>query len=197
MADSKVDSRVIPTRHVDVTALARQTLRDCAGSLTLARKRLKHKLLSDRTLLNAIIDEVIEAAIEQCVSVAHRQDNQSVFEKARKSLGKAPPADVVQRAQAAAQVLLSSIVLGNGTVLRNANRPMLQAESQFHLKQASAMKVKGVFYESIAAALPNDKVLVKSVLSEEQLYAKYAAARTSVLGDMPGVDEAVGRGAHG
>lgn len=152
-------------RQID--GLVRGALDQCDGDLKTARALVKRQILADAVLLHALLDELVDAAVENCVGLRHRVDNQRIV---RGQL--TPP----KPAAGAVSALLFNLVLGNGCKLAAAHRPELLAEAGFHDRQARAMSKKGHFFALIAAALPNDKVAVDQILTEGQLHDLFVQA---------------------
>lgn len=155
--------------HRKIDALARAALQQCDGDLRSARAQVTRQIYADQTLLNALIDELVGAAVENCIGLRHRADNQRILH------AQSRPA-TSSAAQAATAVLLGALVLGNGRRLGMARRPELLAEATFHEKQARSMSRKARFFSLVAEHLPNDRVTVDQTLTEEQLHDLFVQA---------------------
>lgn len=159
-------------RQIDRLVIS--ALDSCEGHLKTARAIVKGQLLADATLLNALLDDVIDAAVENCVGIRHRADNRRIIHGQAPS-SRPPASERTQQATA----LLFNLVLGNGCKLSTAHRPELLAEAGFYDKQARAMTKKGCFFSLVAAALPNDDVTVDEILTEQQLHALFVQAQAA------------------
>lgn len=165
------------TVHQQIRQLALEALRHSDGRLEEARQRVRTALLQNKALLDALIREVIDAAVENCVGLEHRSENARIL---RSLTGE----------KQAVELLLFDMVLGSGTRLRAANRKDLAHEALFYTKQAAAMYVKATFFQHVRDCLPDDKTTVEQVLNEEQLRGLFEKARITkrevVQPDLPG-----------
>lgn len=182
-------------RRIDL--LVNKALERSDGDLTQARRIVKSALLRDRQLLNALLDEVVTAAVDDRVRTSHRVSNGRIVNT---HLGifhngnvgtytKEPTRDQL------AKTLLLDLVLINGQRLRKAQRPAVRAEATFHDKQARTMGMKATFFSTIAEVLPDDEIIVERVLTEDQLHEYLERAQAGwkdVSSGLRGPDDGVG-----
>lgn len=150
--------------------LARQALRDQRGDLTAARQQVRGALTADPSLRTALLDELIDAAVEASIGMEHRRQNAAIYQAAGEPVA------------ALARFLLLDTVLGtSGVRLRAATRPLVEREARFHQTQARTMAARGAFFAAIAAALPDAVTTVEAALSEDTLQALFEDAQHATV----------------
>jgi hypothetical protein len=161
--------------EITLSALSRTALEQREGDVDEAVEDLVYQLQNDEELLNDVVSAAVREACKSFVSKAHRDQRARIISgltNKKSTIGEAAIALVKENIEH-----LMNYPLMGGVKLKDATRPQLIEQAEFHAKIEYDAGWKKTWFRNIASHLNSDKQKVKSVLSVETVYSLYEEAR--------------------
>lgn len=168
-----------PVSALSIHALARQHLAAANGETRIAAATMREAIMSDRALLDAILDGLIKEACSSAASAAHIAERAKVIRIATTTPEqRKAQAEALGRVQAA---MLLDFPLAGGKKLRDADREAVAATVTIYEKAATANSVRALWLRLIAQTL-EPGVVVGQALTEERAVELYKSAEREIGG---------------
>lgn len=166
-----------PEEEITLSGLAKDTLDIFDGDVHEATSSLVQELKEDEDLLQHVVSSAVYEACLSFVSKAHRDQRVKIISSittSKSRLGEAVAACVKENME-----MLMDYPLMRGVKLKDATRPLLIEQAEFHGKIESDARWKRKWFTRIASFMPNDRQKVKNVVSPETVIELYNEAQKS------------------